>query len=280
MDRRNFFKTAMLSGVSIASIRDMNAASTILQSSQMVDTTIVNDVVMLSGYEPRQLFRKAITQMGGMDKYITKGDIVCIKPNIGWNKAPEFGANTNPELVAAIVKQCYDAGAKEVVVFDHTIDSWKQCYANSGIEAAALDAGAKMIPSHQSAYYREVSLPNSKIINKVKIHEAILNADKWINVPVLKHHSGLGYSIAKKNYMGIVWDRNQILDSNDLSQSLEDICSFSKKPILNVVDAYRVITKRGPKGGSESDTVLAKTIFVSQNIDAIDKAATNFLKEL
>ncbi len=97
-----------------------------------------------------------------MKKFISSGDRVCVKPNIGWDKTPEMGATTNPKLVVEIIKQCFDAGAKEVIVFDHTCDDWIKCYASSGIEEAAKAAGAKVVPAHQESYYKPVSLPKGK----------------------------------------------------------------------------------------------------------------------
>lgn len=109
-----------------------------------------------------------------------------MKPNIGWDKVPELAGNTNPKLVAEIVKQCFAAGAKEVTVFDHTCDDWQKCYKNSGIEAVAKAAGAKVMPAHLESYYKPVDLPSGKKMKKAKVHEAILNCDVWINVPILK----------------------------------------------------------------------------------------------
>ena len=171
-----------------------------------------------------------------MGKFIKKGDKVVVKSNIGWDKIPELAANTNPKLVAEIVEQCFKAGAKEVTVFDHTCDDWRKCYKNSGIEAAAKAAGANVVPADQGSYYKPVSLPNGKKLTKTQIHESIVNCDKWINVPVLKNHGGAQLTISMKNYMGIVWDRG-FFHANDLQQCIADVCTYEKRPVLNVVDA-------------------------------------------
>jgi uncharacterized protein (DUF362 family) len=225
------------------------------------------------------MFRKAITEMGGMKNFINKGDKVCVKPNIGWDQPPEMGADTNPKLVAEIIKQCFDAGAREVVVFDHPCDEWRRCYTNSGIEAAAKAAGAKVVPAHQESYYKEVSVPKGKNLKSAKIHEAIVDSDKWINVPCLKNHGGAQLTISMKNYMGIVWDRGYF-HAHDLQQCIADICAYEKRPVLNVVDAYRIMKTNGPRGKSPSDVVLAKGLFISQDIVAVDTAAANFFNQV
>ena len=190
-----------------------------------------------------------------------------------------MAANTNPELVAEIISQCFKAGAKEVVVFDHTCDDWRKCYANSGIEAAAKAAGAKVLPAHEESYYRNVNLPKGKSLKSTQVHKAILDSDVWINVPVLKNHGGAKMSISMKNHMGIVWDRG-FFHSHDLQQCIADVCTLEKAAVLNVVDAYRLMKDNGPRGKSEADVVLSKGLFISQDIVAVDTAATSFFNQV
>ena len=279
MDRRNFLKTIALSGATLTTIKDAEAMSILKQSFQTTHTAGKYDLVAVMGSEPEIMFRQAITEMGGMGNFIKRGDKVCVKPNIGWDQPPEMGADTNPKLVAEIIKQCFDAGAKEVVVFDHPCDEWRKCYANSGIEAAAKAAGAKVVPAHQESYYKEVSVPKGKNLKSAKIHQAIVDSDKWINVPCLKNHGGAQLTISMKNYMGIVWDRGYF-HANDLQQCIADICTYEKRPVLNVVDAYRIMKTNGPRGKSPSDVVLAKGLFISQDIVAVDTAAANFFNQV
>jgi uncharacterized protein (DUF362 family) len=279
MDRRNFLKTIALSGATLTTIKDAEAMSILKQSFQTTHTAGKYDLVAVMGNEPEIMFRQAITEMGGMGNFIKRGDKVCVKPNIGWDQPPEMGADTNPKLVAEIIKQCFDAGAKEVIVFDHPCDEWRKCYANSGIEAAAKAAGAKVVPAHQESYYKEVSVPKGKNLKSAKIHQAIVDSDKWINVPCLKNHGGAQLTISMKNYMGIVWDRGYF-HANDLQQCIADICTYEKRPVLNVVDAYRIMKTNGPRGKSPSDVVLAKGLFISQDIVAVDTAAANFFNQV
>ncbi|HCC85167.1 MAG TPA: tat (twin-arginine translocation) pathway signal sequence, partial [Porphyromonadaceae bacterium] len=155
---------------------------------------------------------------------------------------------------------------------------WRKTYSNSGIEEAAKRAGAKVVPAHQESYYKTVSIPQGKRLKTAKIHQAIVDSDKWINVPVLKNHGGAQLTISMKNYMGIVWDRG-FFHANDLQQCIADVCTYEKRPVLNVVDAYRLMKTSGPKGKSLSDVVLSKGLFMSQDIVAVDTAAANFFNQ-
>lgn len=230
------------------------------------------DLVAVKGGEPAAMFDKAILSLGGMKKYVQPNQTVVIKPNIGWDTSAESAANTNPQLVARIVEHCLSAGAKTVYLFDHTINEWTRTYSNSGIEKAAKDAGAKIVSGNSESYYHEVTIKKGKILKKDKVHELILESDVFINIPILKNHGGSTLTISMKNLMGVMWDRRYWHD-NDLHQCIADFAS-EIKPTLNVVDAYRVMKRNGPRGVSLSDVVEMKSLIISEDIVAADAAAT------
>jgi len=276
MDRREFLKTLALTGVA-ATLKWEGAMD--LMAQTVPGATSACDLVAVMGGEPAEMFRKAIGEFGGMEKFVKAGQKVVVKPNIGWDKVPELAGNTNPELVAEIIRECFAAGAKEVAVFDHTCDDWRKCYKNSGIEEAAKTAGAKVLPANEESYYREITLPRAKNLKTAKVHSAILDCDVWINVPVLKNHGGAKMTISMKNHMGIVWDRG-FFHRNDLQQCIADICTIHKPAVLNVVDAYRMMKTNGPRGKSEADVVLTRSLFLSTDIVAVDTAATRFFNQV
>jgi uncharacterized protein (DUF362 family) len=280
MKRRDFLRAAAITGLA-TTFKLTEGMELMAQKAAKAPHTGSSgcDLVAVMGGEPAPMFRKAIAEMGGMGHFVKKGQKVCVKPNIGWDKVPELAGNTNPALVAEIVKQCLKAGASQVVVFDHTCDDWKKCYQNSGIEEAVKASGATVQPGNEISYYREISLPKGIRLKSAKVHQAILDCDVWINVPVLKNHGGAQMTIAMKNHMGIVWDRG-FFHRNDLQQCIADICTLNKPACLHVVDAYRVMKTNGPRGRSATDVATAKALFVSADIVAVDTAATKFFGQL
>jgi uncharacterized protein (DUF362 family) len=230
------------------------------------------DLVAIKGGEPAVMFDQAIKAMGGMGQYVKAGQTVVLKPNIGWDVIPERAANTNPLLVKRVVEHCLEAGAKKVVVFDNTCDKWNLCYSNSGIEKAVKDAGGSLAPGNTESYYQEVEIPEGVKLKTSKVHELILESDVFINMPVLKSHSSAKLTIAMKNLMGVVWDR-MYWHRNDLHQCIADYCTFEKKPTLNIIDAYRVMMKNGPRGVSEADVSPMKSMIISPDMVAADAAA-------
>ncbi len=274
MERRNFLKTAILGGIAGA----VGFKNSSLFAGGKMSVAVQNDLVAVMGGEPEEMYTAAIKAMGGMSRFVKNGNKVVVKPNIGWDKRPEFAANTNPLLVAAIVKDCIAAGASEVTVFDHTCDEWQASYRNSGIEAAARAAGAKIAFAHDEKYYRTVRIPKGVRLKEAKFHESILDCDVWINVPVLKNHGGARMTIAMKNFMGIVWDR-RFWHANDLQQCIADCSTIAKMPVLNIVDAYRIMTQNGPKGKSIEDVQTPKALFMSPDIVAVDTASVRFFNQ-
>jgi uncharacterized protein (DUF362 family) len=137
-----------------------------------------------------------------------------------------------------------------------------------------------MLPANDEKYYsKTVTLPDAKSLKSVKIHDALMEADAWINVPILKNHGGAKLSCAMKNYMGIVWDR-RFFHSNDLQQCIADICTWNKKPVLNIVDSYRMMFQNGPQGKSAADVQTVKTLIASKDIIATDTAALQFFNQV
>ena len=229
------------------------------------------DLVAIRNGEPEALFDHGIEALGGMGRFVKKGQKVVVKPNIGWNVPPERAANTNPRLVRRIVEHCLQAGAKEVYVFDHTCDAWRDSYRASGIEQAVKDAGGKLAPGNSESYFQTVASPGGHRLRRTLEHERVLGADVFINVPVLKSHGGARLSVAMKNLMGVVWDRGE-WHSNDLHQCIADFATY-RKPDLNVVDAWNVMLRHGPRGVSTADVMNMRSQLLSTDLVTADVAA-------
>lgn len=274
MDRREFLKkTAALgigAGVMILPKGLAGAARRAMASEG------VPDLVALRGASQRAMFERGIRELGGIGRFVKSGQTVVIKPNMSWDVPREYAANTSPELVASIVRHCRDAGAKRVVVMDHSIEYWENTRKNSGIDDAIRSAGAVYAPSDKEGYYQNVSLSGSgKSLKEVMLHESLLECDVLISAPVLKHHGGAGVSISAKGLMGCVWDR-RAYHAGGLQRCIADFL-HARKPDLNVVDAFDVITKNGPRGGSREDVVHMGAMILSPDIVAADTASSMML---
>ena len=269
MERRKFLMKSIGAGVLVGTGFGLSGFNKLVAAP--VSTTGY-DLVAVKGGEPDVMFDRAIESLGGMKEFVKKNQTVVIKPNIGWDVVPEKAANTNPFLVNRVIEHCFNAGAKEVYVFDHTCDTWNRCYKTSGIEKMVKEAGGKMVPGNTRNYYQEVSIEGGVSLTSARVHELILESDVYINLPILKNHSSTKLTLSMKNQMGLVWDR-RFWHKNNLHQCIADYAGFHRKPDLNILDAYNVLMKHGPRGVSKADVSTMKTQLLSRDMVAIDAAA-------
>ena len=236
-----------------------------------IATNNLPDLVCVRHAEPATLAERALAELGGMERFVKKGDSVLLKPNIGWDRAPEQGANTNPDLVGAVVRMCFAAGANKVRVLDRTCNEPRRCYRNSGIEAAAKANGAEVRHVVESRF-KDMAFPEGVKIKSWPVYKDVFDFDVLINIPVAKDHTVCRYSLGMKNLMGLLGgDRGQL--HLDFDTTIVDI-NTGIVPALTIIDAYRVLVRNGPTGGNPADVELKKTLVVSTDRVAADAYAT------
>ncbi|MDE3148178.1 MAG: DUF362 domain-containing protein [Acidobacteriota bacterium] len=216
--------------------------------------------------EPRALVQQALENLGGMSRFVSRQDVVVLKPNIAWDRTPEQAANTNPEVVAEVVRQCWHAGAKRVVVTDVSCNEPRRCFLRSGIQAAARAEGAEVIlPDPQ--LFREVDM-QGVVLKSWPVFGPFLEADKVINLPIAKQHGLVGVTLGMKNWYGILGgERNRL--HQQIHQSLVDLANFML-PTVTLMDCYRVLLRNGPTGGNLEDVAIKKTMVAGTDPVAID----------
>jgi uncharacterized protein (DUF362 family) len=224
------------------------------------------ELAIAQGGEPERLVQAALDVLGGVTRFVSRGDVVVIKPNVGWDRGPEQAANTNPELVAALVRLCQDAGAKKVVVADVSCNDPRSCFDRSGIAEAARRAGAELVLP-EPRRFKEVNL-RGESLGVWPVLEPFLVADKIINVPIAKHHSLTGVTLGMKNWYGILGGQRNRLHQR-IHESLADLAAFMR-PTLTIMDAYRVLMRNGPTGGSLADVETKKTLIAGTDPVALD----------
>jgi uncharacterized protein (DUF362 family) len=221
------------------------------------------------------LTRRAVDALGGMGRFVSRGDIVAVKPNIGWDRMPVHAANTNPRVVAEVVKMAFEAGAKRVVVTDASCNEPNRCFQRSGIWRAAYDLGATVILPAEHRF-RQVRM-RGDVLDDWPIYTPLVNADRVINVPVAKHHNLSRYTGAMKNWYGLLGGRRNRLHQN-IDVSIADLATFMR-PTLTVVDATRVLLRNGPQGGNIDDAVDVHQVIASEDQVAADAYGCTLIGE-
>ncbi len=277
MQRRDFIKLGFAVGAGF-SLDTLSGLFPIASAEESAVPAKKDPLVAVRGDDRVAMLSAALMVLGsggGMSAFVKPGQSVVIKPNCAWDKSPEFCANTHPSLVGHMVKLCKQAGASKVQVFDHACDDWQRTYRNSGIQAAVEAAGGEMISGADEGLYRDHPNPAARKLKQAKVHSAILDADVFINMPVLKNHGGARMTACMKNMMGIVWDRG-FFHSHDLHQCIADSILL-RKPDLNILDAFSPMLRNGPKGKDENDLIQTHALLVGKDIVAMDAAAAKLL---
>ena len=212
-----------------------------------------------------KLTEKAIEGLGGLKRFVGQGSVVWVKPNIGWDRTPELAANTNPDVVATIVRLCFEAGAKKVRVGDNPCDMAAKAYPASGIPDAVKKEGAEVLFLDKSRF-RDTAIQGERV-KSIPIFPAILEADLVINVPIVKHHRMALATLCMKNYMGVMESRGTFHQA--IAECLVDLTRFMK-PQLCILDAVRILKNNGPKGGNLKDVELTMTLAAGTDIVALD----------
>lgn len=255
-------------------IKDLAVGSILLkfQPNLFAQNNTSPDLAWIQGESPAQITKEAISAIGGIQRFISKGDVVVVKPNIGWDRVPKQAACTNPEVVKTIIELCLGAGAKEVKVIDNPCNPARRTYARSGIADAAREAGAKVLFPNPHKL-KKMAL-HGEWLKEWEVYTDFVEADKIINVPIAKTHSLSRLTMGMKNWLGALGgNRNQL--HQKLDQAMIDLAGFFK-PILSVLDGYRILIRNGPQGGRLSDAKLFKTVVAGIDYVAVDAAGATF----
>lgn len=261
MERREFLKIAGLAGIALTGVGRLDLTAATAQQVSPVDLAVIQNG------DPAAMVRKALEVLGGISRFVKKGHVVVVKPNIGWDRVPEQAATTNPEVVAEIVRLCLKAGAAKVKVFDKTCNQAKRCYQRSQIEKAASEAGAEVSHIYPQKF-QKVTISQGQELKTWEFYRDALEADVFINVPIAKHHSLSQVTLGLKNIMGVIGEnRGQIHNHFDIK--IVDLNTVIK-PQLTILDAVRILLNNGPQGGNLNDVKEMNMIIAGSDPVAVD----------
>jgi uncharacterized protein (DUF362 family) len=281
MDRRRFLRIGT-GALGVGLIDPRLLAQVAAPAPGAADTTAappvpLPDIVRAKG-SPAEAVQKALDALGGIARFVQPGQVVLLKPNLGFATPPEWGATTNPAVVVAVAQACLQAGARRLLVVDHTIAPSDRCFDRSGIAAALAPVkNAKLVALDFQKAYRAVEIPEGRALKRTEIAEIALTADVLINIPIVKSHTATGVSCGLKNLMGLVWDRQIFHTEIDIHTGIADLATVIR-PELTIVDAMVVLKTRGPTGPGDVealDTVVAGVDPVAVDAYAIGLSTWN-----
>jgi uncharacterized protein (DUF362 family) len=239
ISRRQFLK-ATAAGVAIG----LAGKPPLLSAADEVDLAVISG-------EPGAATRKALEAIGGLSRFVKKGQRVIIKPNMSFAKTPDIGATTHPLVVAAVARACSEAGAGEVLILDHTLQRAELCLDRTGIrETCRGIPGVHVLAVQDRKFFKEVKVPQGKVLERTEIIRDLLDDTVLISVPVAKSHSATGVSLGLKGLMGLIWDRECFHSQFNINEGIADLATVIR-PRLTVLDATRALISGGPGGPGE-----------------------------
>ena len=239
MTRRKFLKIAAA-----------GTALTLAGRPSFLEAREEYDLVAISG-EPVAATKKALEAMGGVSRFVKKGQQVVLKPNMSFARTPDFSASTHPLVVATVAQACIEAGAQQVLVLDHTLQRAELCLERTGIRDACKNiSGVHVLALQERKFFREIKIPQGKVLESVEVMKDVLDSPVLINIPVAKSHSATGVSLGMKGLMGLIWDRESFHSKYNINQAIADLGTVIK-PQLTILDATRALASGGPGGPGE-----------------------------
>ncbi len=249
------------------------AAARGLRDLRVADDSGRPPLVVARGGGPALLVRVAVAALGGMERFVKPGETVLVKPNMAWDRAPEQGANTHPEVVAEVVRLCRAVGARRVIVSDNSIHDAARVAERSGIRAAVEAARGELVLASRSGFER-ANLGGS-ILSSWDVLSLLFEADRLVNVPVVKHHSLSHLTCGMKNHMGLIGGSRGRLHQ-EIHTAVVDL-AVAFRPTLTVVDATRVMMRNGPTGGRLEDVAAVNAVAAGTDPVACDAWAARQL---
>jgi len=208
------------------------------------------DLAVISG-DPVAATKKALEAMGGISRFVKKEQQVVLKPNMSFARTPDFSATTHPLVVATVAQACIEAGAQQVLILDHTLQRAELCLERTGIREACKNiSGVYVLALQERKFFREIKIPQGKVLESVEVMKDVLDSPVLINIPVAKSHSATGVSLGMKGLMGLIWDRESFHSKYNINQAIADLGTVIK-PQLTILDATRALASGGPGGPGE-----------------------------
>ncbi len=271
IDRRTFIRQSIRSAVATSAVGCLPALDLLALPAFAAPSP---PLAVRKGKQIAQLVEETVGALGGIEQYVKPGEVVVVKPNIGWDRTVELAANTHPEVVSTLVRLCLEAGAKKIRIFDRTCNDERRCYTQSGIRSAveSIKSDRVSLEYVDRRQFQEMQIRGGKAFDRWEFYMPVIEADRLINVPIAKHHSISKLTLGMKNLMGVIGGNRGRLH-HQIAESLADIASVVHAD-LTVIDATRILVANGPQGGRTEDVRLTETLIASPDMVAADAYAT------
>ncbi|MDY6972836.1 MAG: DUF362 domain-containing protein [Thermodesulfobacteriota bacterium] len=206
-------------------------------------------------YEPQEVesaVRHAVELVGGISNFVGRGDRVLLKPNLLSANPPEKNITTNPQVVRTAARLVLEAGGIPFIGDSPGLDSFRRVADRTGMAGVGRELGIEVVELTRP---KPVSPPAGAVFKRLEIASQALEADVIINVPKLKTHSQMMFTLGVKNLFGTIvaqrkaeWHHMAGVDRDTFASLHLDIY-LSLRPALTVLDGVWGMEGHGPTNG-------------------------------
>lgn len=232
-------------------------------------------IAIITGSDRVRTLRRGLDALGGIGRFIKRGDRVLVKVNAAFASPAVLSATTHPDVAAELVRLCLGAGASGVIVTDNPINDPGSCFALTGIGAAVAAAGGTVVLP-RAGDFTPGTLPGGRLIRDWPVlHGPFRGVTKLIGVAPVKDHARAGASMTIKNWYGLLGGRrNQF--HQDINGIIVELAQFVR-PTFVVLDGTTSMMTNGPTGGSLADLKPTHTLVVGTDPVAADAFGATLL---
>ena len=247
-----------------------------LPNYKLADSKTLPSMAIAHGPDHEKTVGAAIGALGGMSRFIEKGDVVMIKPNVAFDRPPALAATTHPDALRAVAKLVFAAGASKIIIADNPINSPTGCFLKSGLRQVADELNLDLLYPETNSF-SPLQLDGEILKHWTFFHEPFKKTTKVIGLAPCKDHNLCHASMTTKNWYGLLGGRR-----NQFHQHIHSIVSdfpLMMKPTLVILDGMNVLMKNGPTGGRLSDVKPMNTVVAGTDMVAVDSYGyTNLLE--
>ena len=247
-----------------------------LKNYKLDPSKVLPSMAIAHGTEHENVIRAAMTALGGMERFIQKGDVVMIKPNVAFDRPAALAATTHPDALRAVAKLVRAAGASQIIIADNPINSPTGCFLKSGLRAVADELDLTLLYPESNSF-GPLQLDGEILRNWTFFNLPFKRATKVIGLAPCKDHNLCHASMTMKNWYGLLGGRR-----NQFHQHIHSIVSdfaLMMKPTLVILDGMNVLMSNGPTGGRLSDVKPMGTVVAGTDMVAVDSYGYTHLLE-
>ncbi|UCH10006.1 MAG: DUF362 domain-containing protein [Fidelibacterota bacterium] len=253
-------------------------------------------LVIVEGSDGDRMLAKGMEALGGLESLVALGEGMYLKPNYGSHR--DYPTGSDPHFLVSIARQWRQSGGTGVTICDSSdayvlnrYNDHEYVFKVNQMFDIGKAADIEVICTHPKEETEYIPVRSGKWVanSEIKVNRRFLSAPVIINQPMLKRHGEAHMTCALKNFFGAVFQpqrkhAHDRLHGNAVKGEdffMRTIAEFADalRPELTIVDARKIMTRRGPSLKEGSVIVDAHRLIISGDLVATDAYCAQLLAD-